>query len=1293
MMAGMKNIFKNKKKTRAIIGLVTLSFVAIVCYLGLSNRLGAYAATTTTTSVTINGKIYTAAKPYVILEIVPQRGMGELGYFVAGDSMPITSAELDEVAKAGGDVATINAIKANMVEAAKYLTGKTLESDAGIRLANLFANVAGDTFDRNVFAYGIFKDSTMSDKILVKTVAASDVTLTDVNGADFIYVNPKSHLGSKANIEAWNKMVTLVTSLKSKLKTETVAKYKSGTDANASDFNDSNNTYNFSAEIALAIYRHTAVDGAALVFDNSRCDFGSNDSQAETDPYKCLGIMLLAIDQKAFVNQYCDALTAGSAVTNPTYKGLDGTVVVSAAGGTSTKTKLNIYHNGTKLTWAADMFVKPNNDGNYNVGYPYYNAGVRNTYLSGSAFSYIGDNTFDMSFILGSSLRTDYDADKYLGTDFDLAKALYGTDKDGKLLNSNMIAYIMGVDNSTYTTINVLEIQPSGNYEYLGYAGAQRIMKYFGYSTDQAAIKSGKMTADNYKDYVNVKAVAANGFNGMNEDLTEVYDLIIIGEKVLADGVAGHYNNPYTYSKFGTIMSVQNILTPDNKPILTAYSGNDLTGKSMQKLLNYAKNHKPMVIADSIYDGKTTVIDSTSNTYKFSLKNIIKYDSTDTYDVSGVSASNILSEPTSTTTITNYLRRLIKPIIAIDSKYDMQYVGVDGDLAKEGIDADTIDNLAFNGTIGTDSRSYSVVVYMDRDGNGIYANANTDDTNEVYFDSSVAEDGIVTTDTTGKFSIPIELPTSSRGYIAWKIVATDIGTGVSSEDTGGFVIEATDTKTVKVLQIFADSAGIAGGAGDEPDSSINLDLQKNATFMKLFQDAGQATGFALEVNSISATKYENWFTATNEFNKNNYSANNYLSEYSIVVIGFSDSFSMDDISDRYGALSNLYEYIKMGNSVLFTHDTLLYTAYSDGTSDYDSTDGQRIKGGAANLSSYYMSMMFRDITGMDKYGTSVKRTAGAYLQGYGDQFLFKYGYIYDVANKKTTSNRYYPYDGASVQVSDNITTDKVMKLNTGQVTEFPYNIADSLDNQNKLTVAQTHPQWYQLDLEGHTNVADDVVVWYTLAESSAYAISKEYTYSGQDALNSYYIYSKGNITYSGAGHSTMSSTPELKLFVNTIIKAIMSGNSTPSIVVNNAATVSEGVYEQFTRTDTELPEIEFVATDKDLSKKLGTFSTKSFVYWDANSDGLYTAGASGDTILPLVYYTAENPTGESIIHNGRATTVKLEELKVSKPALYASLMSAYTGKNLQIGFYAYDACEAYGKAIVYINHRMLYNLR
>ena len=118
----------------------------------------------------------------------------------------------------------------------------------------------------------------------------------------------------------------------------------------------------------------------------------------------------------------------------------------------------------------------------------------------------------------------------------------------------------------------------------------------------------------------------------------------------------------------------------------------------------------------------------------------------------------------------------------------------------------------------------------------------------------------------------------------------------------------------------------------------------------------------------------------------------------------------------------------------------------------------------------------------------------------------------------------------------------------GQITTYPfdlnlYGFGDNTNTSNTtMTIATTHEQYYQLNM----NPAD-IVVWYCLAGSG---YTDSYGAPLNDVVNSYYIYSIGNVTYSGAGHSGNSvSVDEAKLFINTMIAAYRTATTPPEIAI------------------------------------------------------------------------------------------------------------------------------------------------
>lgn len=139
-------------------------------------------------------------------------------------------------------------------------------------------------------------------------------------------------------------------------------------------------------------------------------------------------------------------------------------------------------------------------------------------------------------------------------------------------------------------------------------------------------------------------------------------------------------------------------------------------------------------------------------------------------------------------------------------------------------------------------------------------------------------------------------------------------------------------------------------------------------------------------------------------------------------------------------------------------------------------------------------------------------------------------------------------------------TRRVEKVNEGGVTMYPFVISD------QLLISPTHGQTLALDLEDPT-----VAVWYTLAPtavneegvdklqvSADYArnVSSFYAASPRDGMNSYYLYSKDSIFYTGAGHQVITgrykdNNDERRLFINVIVNCVTKGVSGPKLKLYN----------------------------------------------------------------------------------------------------------------------------------------------
>lgn len=229
---------------------------------------------------------------------------------------------------------------------------------------------------------------------------------------------------------------------------------------------------------------------------------------------------------------------------------------------------------------------------------------------------------------------------------------------------------------------------------------------------------------------------------------------------------------------------------------------------------------------------------------------------------------------------------------------------------------------------------------------------------------------------------------------------------------------------------------------------------------------------------------------------------------------------------------------------------------------------------------YYFNTVIRDAVGLDRYGVtskslldsglslkSVVRAGGVSVKE-NEQSILRAGrgvaYAPDTAKAAATEEaqgytnytlkRYTNADALSSNSSPDAglsSSQLVSQVNKGQITTYPYDInlgsfSKTPGKSDYMDVMSTHDQYFQLNMN-----ADDVVVWYCLSGGNFAAMPN-------DVTNAYYIFNKGNVTYTGVGHFTSTVTAdteafrnEAKLFINTMIAAYQAGAQVPTVEIRD----------------------------------------------------------------------------------------------------------------------------------------------
>lgn len=1415
-------------------------------------------------TVVLGGVKYTNDNPLRILEIVPDESAGELGYMVGKEFGTVRWSDILRLPQTTETEQTnkINVIKKwaevvscyNGYNTSSFIAfgndGKSWKTfdlitrdDLSIIDENTLVSFMqknentgwqpaatqyyydydGVTlkYNDNMFAYAVFGGYDMCDKVVIETKSANDVTVEDIRNAQYIYINNSMHIGESS----YSLYQLMYNSLKdsagdsediTQLKEQYCREDFKQLNMSSSNVNFVTNQVDLSAEAALELVSQCIRKEVSVSFDKNAVKTGGYSDYNIGKVF----MLLYGIDRDTLYEGYFS-----NGREQDKFTGTTGSVYLTESED-STKKVLEMEYLGTQLVWKDQMFLQT----------PYPNSSMNDIYhsplnytmfVNENAMLYNGDNMMGIAFVNGNYT---HNGGHVAGSTDEELISLYGEiDQWGNAVvkNSLVIQYILGgyKNYQPITQIRVLEIDPAGGSKYNDYAGALKLAQYIGVSFDG-------MTADNYGEFVKLTTVASNAFIAMTDDLKNAYDLIVITDYNRSSSGKNiiKFDNNMIYTKYAEKMTLDETL--NGNTLTAAMSGNDFTDKALDKLYQYLKCGKPMVIAPCIYDDTTSLSESFTvdksgvNVYKLSSNHLLN---------SNISTGNILREPVGDETYEK-VKYCNSPVFTMDDKYK---VGYNEDVIDATVDSSELRNYIMTGKIGNYANFYNVTIWFDKDGDGLFTSG-VNGSSELYFDQEIR------TNSDGTFSVTMTLPENMRGYVKWKAIVKEYGVEYGTEDTGAIAIKYSndEKKTINVLQIT-------------PGNNTNLDMTAGSEFDRLFQSTEDVTGLHLNVTRVTTDTFKSWYgTFTYVEGGADYDnpEKNKLIDYDMVVIGFADDFNKTDIESN-NAISNLKDFIDKGKSVLFTHDTMIYSSYSDG----QYTNEKYKKDGKSFSTSYRMTSKFRDLIGMDRFHASVSNNGLPYQQGFTNAFLMKRAAL--------NGSKYSMYTDLALEAANSkvtITTDSVSKLNTGQVTEYPYKIPDTL------SVAETHAQWFQLDLEAHnsdySDSNDDVVVWYTLGASnsksgeesvfasnetqwqiytserilyaypgkasyngtpvqgeipnegqfirfnpsasgtltyelegpinkgdkttyyivyrdsktgktkvaaketvskgnrlllsadveagvtyymyadgngfkyaerirlksisletavaattwsyeylsyvlrgettiftpsvsykSLYPYSNYYDLAGQDALNNYYIYSKGNITYSGAGHAEVTGEDELKLFVNTVIKAYGSGNNAPEIQVEQAVSLGGNVYEKYLRSLDDyshlsnLPEEErrllregtkvtFTATDLDMGASTTTAFTSGDIYWDVNGNGSFD---DGDVVLQHF--------GEDTIFNRIQNTIYLYDYMEAK-AGSSTFQDALKAGTVKLGIMVYDNKNLSGQCTLHVIARELFKL-
>lgn len=791
------------------------------------------------------------------------------------------------------------------------------------------------------------------------------------------------------------------------------------------------------------------------------------------------------------------------------------------------------------------------------------------------------------------------------------------------------------------------------------------------------------------------------------------------------------YMERYSGSKYRLLGGYKRDVKPDGSPReeseytnyadgsfgRTRYSGNDIRLRDAEALIEFAKAGFPIVFADELVKPRNGTVssdfskrdlipedehvDNTSYMYKL-IWNL--FQGSETRDSAFFVSELVKGEQESKTARQVFSRKLstLKPELNILSPDISSFETIPLATVANGKNFIEV-RFRIDDRAGSAGQTYAAKVYLDVNADGKYSERERMDNFAVYGDGGQVNENSL--EIGREYLLRRELPETAAGVYPWKVaVVQNDSDGRRRDSKIGFLKVATrdenndeDKVTIKVLQVRADKFGDAGAK--ETNLASYMSSKRSAVGWFLTH----IPGFILDLTAKKSSEINNIVGVRTV---DNYL--NYFRQFDMLIVGYGDCYIWGDGSqaDRDAMANALLRYIAEGNSVLFTHDTTSYHSTYDewgyafnryirnavGMNRYAIMDNTPSADGNAavqkildNLVRSKESIYYPRSANMDDISTDLSASNGAtelnrmengeYVSFEGEGFtayaLQRFRATTDKWKKdRDTDRNDKVFLGSNTsKKNENANYTNVTQVNVGQMTEYPYHLGSTFK------VARTHGQYWQLNLntDDDGDGENDLVVWYCLSGSPVSG-SINLKYNKNDARNMYYIYNRGNVTYSGQGHAVFDGDTisdysqagaekatcamEAKLLVNTIIACYSTGVQGSSVFFHEVPNYDsrrvksvnlpyESVTGALLGTEEEFPDVEGTETDPTMT-----------VYFEAED---LNVANGGKQIRGEFYYRTEDP----VTHEEHLIPLPLTEV------------AAYTDDGAKVGALAPVAENSY----------------
>lgn len=584
---------------------------------------------------------------------------------------------------------------------------------------------------------------------------------------------------------------------------------------------------------------------------------------------------------------------------------------------------------------------------------------------------------------------------------------------------------------------------------------------------------------------VQIVNMTSTQFNSCIEDINSKYDMIYMGTGYGRFNLSGGntvFNEIASGNYYFTTGDLRRVMISNTMNL--HYRGNDITAQKRSELESYLDAGLPIVLDPKLYN--RTGISNAANLNSFIQK--MKGEHPGNFlNAADASSSNLSTRLAFNAKLNNALDT-VRPSISLISPQipegsAVNYTYVDAVTHRLTVKFSILPKGKFPSAC-----TFDAYLYIDENGDGIFT---ADEQLETASSDEASTMGL--TESKSRIYSFIYNMERYNGVYQWKLeVRRSDNSAIHSMITG--YAANSEKEQINILHIRSDA------------SSYDLRSRINDAQSLIYQYAGDQAlqDFTLNIESMTKSELEQLYVKQ-RYTTATTSKTNRLNGYHLLII----EVPIDDISNSYGARSNICDEAADGLSIIFTKDAI-------------SHDNQG-----------------------DCYSS--------------DQYSFEDNYTYNYLNLHAlinNNNKYYIYHSldtnGDLSKANTYQTTYLTKANEGTITRYPYQIDKGI-----LCAANSFSDYTLLDYNLPNKYDSDsrrLIGWYCLSDKkdpyirSRFATGVEdedlyegvYSSSPNDVKNNYYLFSNGLCYYSGITLSSADvagNDEEIKLFINTIIAA------------------------------------------------------------------------------------------------------------------------------------------------------------